>query len=170
TRPGAVEAIAWHFLRAGTRATAGAAARYARAAAERAQPAQAAQWWRETIAALDRSGGAAGVGPSGGDAGAAPSGGDAGAAPSGGDAGAAPSGGGAGVGPSGGARLRLGAPSGGGASAPGPRAPSGGADARARLEAVTGLGRALAVSGDLVLARQVRAEALDAAGAVGDPW
>ena len=53
-RPDDVEAIAHHLLRAGNRATAERAARYTRAAAERAErrfaPHQAAALWRETLA------------------------------------------------------------------------------------------------------------------------
>jgi DNA-binding SARP family transcriptional activator len=100
TRPGDVETIARHFVRAESRSTAGRAAHYARAAAERAEPHAAAHWWREVIAALDRSGEA---------------------------------------------------------------------DARARLDALMGLVRALAVTGNLAQARQLRAEALDRADAIGDP-
>ncbi len=59
-RPDDVEAIAHHLLRAGGRASASRTARYARAAAERAEerfaPHEAARLWRETVAALDRSG------------------------------------------------------------------------------------------------------------------
>ncbi|ONI92711.1 SARP family transcriptional regulator [Saccharothrix sp. ALI-22-I] len=59
-RPDDVEAIAHHLLRAGNRATATRTAHYTRAAAERAErrfaPHQAVSLWRETVAALDRSG------------------------------------------------------------------------------------------------------------------
>jgi DNA-binding SARP family transcriptional activator len=103
TRPEDVEAIAHHFLRAESRATAVRAARYARAGAERAERRfalhQAARLWRETVGALDRSGTA---------------------------------------------------------------------DNQARLEAVMGLVRALAVTGDLRRARQHHAEAITAAEALGD--
>ncbi|MGV9775757.1 BTAD domain-containing putative transcriptional regulator [Streptosporangium sp. NPDC003464] len=103
-RPGDVEAIAHHYLRAGSRATAARTAHYTRAAAERAEhrsaPHEAARLWRETVAALDRSGDG---------------------------------------------------------------------DARARLEAVMGMVRALAVTGDLRRARRHRAEAITAAEALGDP-
>jgi DNA-binding SARP family transcriptional activator len=61
-RPGDVEAITHHFLRAESWATAARTAHYARAAAERAEqrfaPHEAARLWRETVAALDRSGNA----------------------------------------------------------------------------------------------------------------
>ena len=103
-RPDDVEAIAYHFLQAGSRSTAARAARYAGAAAERAElrfaAYQAVRLWRETVAALDRSGST---------------------------------------------------------------------DARARLAAVMGLVRALAVTGDLREARRHRAEAIIAAEALGDP-
>ncbi|WP_158848757.1 BTAD domain-containing putative transcriptional regulator [Saccharothrix deserti] len=60
TRPDDVEAIAHHLLRAENRATAARTAHYTRAAAERAErrfaPHQAVSLWRETVAALDRSG------------------------------------------------------------------------------------------------------------------
>ncbi|MEH1164228.1 BTAD domain-containing putative transcriptional regulator [Micromonospora sp. CPCC 205539] len=46
---------------------------------------------------------------------------------------------------------------------------AGGADRRARLSAVLGLGRALAVTGRLVEARRRRAEAIDDAESLGDP-
>ena len=55
TRPDDVATIAHHFLRAESRTTAGRAARYARTAAERAEPHQAARLWRETLDALDRA-------------------------------------------------------------------------------------------------------------------
>jgi DNA-binding SARP family transcriptional activator len=103
-RPGDVEAIAHHYLRAENRATAARTAHYTRAAAQRAEhrfaPHEAARLWRETVAALDRS--------------------------------------------------------------------SNG-DARARLEAVMGMVRALAVTGDLQQARRHHAEAITAAEALSDP-
>ncbi|KAB2344529.1 AAA family ATPase [Actinomadura rudentiformis] len=102
--PDQVEAIAHHLVRASSRAGAARTARYARAAAERADrrvaPHEAARWWRETIGALE------------------------------------------------------------GVS---------GADSRARLEAVMGLVRALAVTGDLDGARRHRAEAITEAERLGDP-
>jgi DNA-binding SARP family transcriptional activator len=108
-RPGEVEAIASHLLRAGSRAGAARTAHYARAAAERAEqrfaPHEAARLWRETVAALDRR--------DDGD---------------GGDG-----------------------------------------DRRARLGAVMGMVRALAVTGDLGQARRHRAEAVAAAEGLGDP-
>ncbi|SFB43888.1 DNA-binding transcriptional activator of the SARP family [Amycolatopsis marina] len=59
-RPGDVEAIAEHNLRAEGRADATRTAHYTRAAAERAEqrfaPHDAARLWRETVAALDRAG------------------------------------------------------------------------------------------------------------------
>jgi hypothetical protein len=103
-RPGDVEAIAHHYLRAENRATAARTAHYTRAAAQRAEhrfaPHEAARLWWETVAALDRSGNG---------------------------------------------------------------------DARARLEAVMGMVRALAVTGDLQQARRHRAEAITAAEALSDP-
>ncbi|ASO22426.1 DNA-binding SARP family transcriptional activator [Actinoalloteichus hoggarensis] len=58
--PDAVETIAEHLLRAGGRASGARTARYARAAALRAEerlvPHEAARWWRRTITALDRAG------------------------------------------------------------------------------------------------------------------
>ncbi|MCW2913335.1 MAG: putative ATPase, partial [Actinomycetia bacterium] len=103
-RPGDVESIAHHLLRAEGRATAVRTAHYARAAAERAErrfaPHEAARLWRETVAALDRSGNG---------------------------------------------------------------------DARARLAAVMGMVRALAVTGDLRQARRHRAAAITAAEALSDP-
>ncbi|MEC3981296.1 BTAD domain-containing putative transcriptional regulator [Amycolatopsis sp. H20-H5] len=103
-RPGDVETIAHHYLRAESQATAARAAHYAQAAAERAErrfaPHEAARRWRETIAALDRAGNG---------------------------------------------------------------------DARARLTAVTGLIRALAVSGNLAQARHHRAEAVTVAESLHDP-
>ncbi|WP_199431605.1 BTAD domain-containing putative transcriptional regulator [Qaidamihabitans albus] len=102
-RPGDVETVAHHLLRAGDRATAARTAHYARAAAERAErrsaPHEAARLWRETIAALDRSG----------------------------------------------------------------------TDAEGRLDALMGMVRALAVTGELGRARRHRAEAVTAAEALGDP-
>jgi DNA-binding SARP family transcriptional activator len=100
-RPADVETIAHHYLRADSRATAVRAARYAAAAAERAEqrgtPHAAADWWR---AAVDRTGHD---------------------------------------------------------------------DMRARLRAVMGLVRALAITGDLIQARRHHAAAIDAAEALGDP-
>ncbi|WP_433272101.1 BTAD domain-containing putative transcriptional regulator [Actinosynnema sp. CS-041913] len=59
-RPDDVDALAHHFLRAESRATAARAAYYARAAAERAEqrfaPHEAARLWRDAITAHDRSG------------------------------------------------------------------------------------------------------------------
>ncbi|RKT88624.1 Transcriptional regulatory protein, C terminal [Saccharopolyspora antimicrobica] len=59
-RPDDVEAIAHHFLLAGTTATAGRAAHYAALAAQRAErrfaPHEAARLWEAAIAAHDRSG------------------------------------------------------------------------------------------------------------------
>ncbi|WP_121011530.1 BTAD domain-containing putative transcriptional regulator [Saccharothrix australiensis] len=59
-RPDDVDALAHHFLRAESRATAAKAAHYARAAAERAEqrfaPHEAARLWRDAVAAHDRSG------------------------------------------------------------------------------------------------------------------
>ncbi|WP_043619321.1 BTAD domain-containing putative transcriptional regulator [Nonomuraea candida] len=76
-RPGDVETIAHHCVRAGGRADAARTARYARAAAERAErrsaPHEAARLWRATLDALDRAtpagspdGGAKSVLPGGG--------------------------------------------------------------------------------------------------------
>ena len=107
-RPDDVEAIAHHVLLAGSRVTAARTARWARAAAERAErrfaPHEAARLWRETVTALDRTGDGAGQN-----------------------------------------------------------------DGRERLEAVMGLVRALAVTGDLRQARSHRAAAITAAEALGDP-
>ena len=59
-RPGDVEAIAEHFVRAEGRAAGTRTAHYTRMSAERAEqrsaPHQAARLWRETVAALDRAG------------------------------------------------------------------------------------------------------------------
>ncbi|PZG15966.1 AfsR/SARP family transcriptional regulator [Nonomuraea aridisoli] len=103
-RPGDVETVAHHCLRAEGAADPRRTARSARAAAERAErrsaPHDAARLWRETVAALDRLPGA---------------------------------------------------------------------DPLARLEAVMGLVRALAVTGRLPEARRHRAEAARAAEALGDP-
>ncbi|MFE4061765.1 ATP-binding protein, partial [Streptomyces sp. NPDC059096] len=103
-RPDDIAALAHHFGRAGSRATAARAARYARAAALRAErgfaPHEAVRLWRQAVAAHDR-----------------------------GD----------------------------------------GADVRGRLEAVMGMVRALAVTGDLQAARTHRARAVAAAGELGDP-
>jgi DNA-binding SARP family transcriptional activator len=97
-RPGDVETIAHHFLRADSRGTTARAAHYAAATAELAErrgaPHAAARWWR---AAMENS-----TGP-------------------------------------------------------------------ARLRAVMGLVRALAITGDLAQARRHRAAAVDAAVALGDP-
>ncbi|APU17251.1 BTAD domain-containing putative transcriptional regulator [Actinoalloteichus fjordicus] len=61
TRPGAVETIAYHLLRAGGRVPAARTARYTRASALRAEqrlvPHEAARWWQETVTALDRADG-----------------------------------------------------------------------------------------------------------------
>ncbi|MEU5878853.1 BTAD domain-containing putative transcriptional regulator [Spirillospora sp. NPDC047279] len=55
--PGRIEPIAHHLVQAGSRATAARAARYARAAAERAErrvaPHEAARWWRAAADAED---------------------------------------------------------------------------------------------------------------------
>ncbi|TDD50870.1 SARP family transcriptional regulator [Nonomuraea terrae] len=103
-RPGDVETVAHHCLRAEGTADPCRTARSARAAAERAErrsaPHDAARLWRETVAALDRM----------------------------------------------------------------PEA-----DPLARLEAVMGLARALAVTGRLPESRRHRAEAARAAEALGDP-
>lgn len=104
TRPDDVDAIAHHFLRAESRATAARAAHYTRLAAQRAErrfaPHEAARRWRETLTSLERLGNG---------------------------------------------------------------------DARARLEAVTGMVKALAVAGDLRQARHHRAEAVKLAENLGDP-
>ncbi|MFC5828130.1 BTAD domain-containing putative transcriptional regulator [Nonomuraea insulae] len=115
-RPGDVETIAHHYVRAEGRADATRTAHYTRAAAERAErrsaPHEAARLWRETIAALDRA--------------------KATASPH--AAGSPPA-----------------------------------TDASARVEAVMGLVRALAVTGGLRESRECRAEAVGAAEALGDP-
>ncbi|MEV0676429.1 BTAD domain-containing putative transcriptional regulator [Actinosynnema sp. NPDC050436] len=58
-RPDDVETTAHHYVRAGSRATAPEAARFARAAARRAErrfaPHEAVRWWREAVAAHDRA-------------------------------------------------------------------------------------------------------------------
>lgn len=119
-RPGDVEAIAHHLLLAGSRASAARTAHYTRIAAERAEqrfaPHEAARLWRETVAALDRSG-------------------------------------------DGHAR----------ASGNSTARTSGDGHARARLRAVMGMVRGLAVTGALQEARRHRAEAITAAEALGDP-
>ncbi|GAA3342495.1 hypothetical protein GCM10020358_37650 [Amorphoplanes nipponensis] len=103
-RPGDVAALAHHFARAATPATAARAARYSAAAADRAErgsrPHEAARLWRQAIDAYDR-----------------------------------------------------GTP----------------AEARGRLAAVMGLGRALAVTGHLDAARRLRAEAVAAVRHLDDP-
>ncbi|MFG2000688.1 BTAD domain-containing putative transcriptional regulator [Spirillospora sp. NPDC048911] len=100
SRPDQVETIAHHLVRASSRATAARTARYARAAAERADervaPHEAARWWREAVAATA-------------------------------------------------------------------------GDSRAHLEAVMGLVRALAVTGDLDGARRLRAEAITEAERLAEP-
>ncbi|MFE3826553.1 BTAD domain-containing putative transcriptional regulator [Streptomyces sp. NPDC059092] len=102
--PDDVASLAHHFGHAGSRATADKAARYARAAAVRAErafaPHEALRLWRQAVAAHDRGAGD---------------------------------------------------------------------DVRGRLEAVMGMVRALAVTGDLEAARAHRAEAVATAGALGDP-
>ncbi|MBW4716816.1 BTAD domain-containing putative transcriptional regulator [Saccharothrix obliqua] len=150
TRPTEVEVIAHHHVRAESRATAGKAAYYARMAAERAErrfaPHEALRWWRAAVAAHDRAGGEARAeletaqDSPGGDARAGVRGS-----------------------PGGDARAGLAGPE--SVSGPG----SSGGDVRARLAAVTGLVRALAVTGDLAGARRYRAEALRAAERLGDP-
>lgn len=108
-RPGDVEAIAHHCLRSEGRAGDLRTARYARAAAERAErrfaPHEAARLWRAALEALGRAAERGEQGPS----------------------------------------------------------------QEERLAAVMGLGRALAVIGRLGESRRLRAEAVDAAEALGDP-
>jgi hypothetical protein len=102
--PQDVTALAHHFTRAASRATAARAAHYAGAAAEQAEgrfsPHEAARLWRQALAAHDRAGGS---------------------------------------------------------------------DVRGRLEAIMGLGRALAVTGHLDEARRHRAEAITTAEKLDDP-
>ncbi|MEV4759562.1 BTAD domain-containing putative transcriptional regulator [Micromonospora sp. NPDC049559] len=118
-RPGDVEALAHHFLLAPGRPAAAKAARYAAAAADRAQrrfaPHEAARLWRAALAAHDR------------------------------------------------AVPERTAPDG---TAPDPTAE---AAERTRLELVTGLVRALAVTGNLEQARRHRAEAITTAERLADP-
>jgi DNA-binding SARP family transcriptional activator len=103
TADGDTEALAHHFAAAGTRATAGRAARYSAVAAGRAErrsnPHEAARLWRQALEAHERAGTAE----------------------------------------------------------------------RDRLDAVLGLGRALAVTGRLGEARRLRAAAVDAAERLGEP-
>ncbi|PRX61918.1 transcriptional regulator [Nonomuraea fuscirosea] len=131
-RPGDVEAIAHHCLRARGRAGAARTARYARAAAERAErrsaPHEAARLWRETLAALDQ------VSAERRDAAQS-------------------------------CEDMLPAQNGSG----GDVRNSDGGGVRERLVAVMGLGRALAVCGELPESRRFRAEAVGAAEAIGDP-
>ncbi|MEV0614360.1 BTAD domain-containing putative transcriptional regulator [Nonomuraea sp. NPDC050404] len=128
-RPGDVETIAHHCVRAQGRADAARTAHYARAAAERAEgrsaPHEAARLWRATLAALDRTTTARGedIGGTGRE--------------------------GAGGG-QGGRVVRT-------------------SGASARLEAVMGLVRALAVSGRLEESRRYRGEAVEVAETLGDP-
>ncbi|MEU8399390.1 BTAD domain-containing putative transcriptional regulator [Nonomuraea sp. NPDC048892] len=142
-RPGDVETIVHHCLRAQGRAGAARTARYARAAAERAErrsaPHEAARLWRETLAALEQVPLVRGV--RGGDAQAVPGG-------RGGDA-----------------RMVQGGRGGDAWTDDG----VGGGGVSERLVAVMGLGRALAVSGELQESRRYRAEAVGAAEAIGDP-
>ncbi|MEV5501569.1 BTAD domain-containing putative transcriptional regulator [Nonomuraea fuscirosea] len=161
-RPGDVETIAHHCLRAQGRAGAARTARYARAAAERAErrsaPHEAARLWRETLAALDQISAerrdAAQIGE---DMLSVQNGGGGDVRTAGGtDAGGIRFGGGGDVGMTGGV-------DGGGVRN------SGGGGVRERLVAVMGLGRALAVCGELPESRRFRAEAVGAAEAIGDP-
>ncbi|MEV5894237.1 BTAD domain-containing putative transcriptional regulator [Nonomuraea fuscirosea] len=130
-RPGDVETIAHHCLRAQGRAGAARTARYTRAAAERAErrsaPHEAARLWRETLAAREQVSRERQDARIGEDMLPVRDGGD------------------------------------------GDVRTSGGEDVGERLVAVMGLGRALAVCGELPESRRFRAEAVDAAEAIGDP-
>ncbi|MEV0999315.1 BTAD domain-containing putative transcriptional regulator [Nonomuraea sp. NPDC050202] len=140
-RPGDVETIAYHCVRAEGRAGTTRTARYTRAAAQRAEarsaPHEAARLWRATLTALDHTTGtdrsrnlrSPGLG-SGSSSGP-------GIGPRSGSIGHGAFGHGGGVG--------------------------------GRLEAVMGLVRALAVIGELHESRRYRAEAVDAAETLGDP-
>ncbi|MEV4173586.1 BTAD domain-containing putative transcriptional regulator [Nonomuraea sp. NPDC049709] len=163
-RPGDVETIAHHCLRAEGRAGAARTAHYTRAAAERAErrfaPHEAARLWRETLTALDRA-----------DDGRLPGGGVDGSPGRAVDD-----------------RLEGGGVDGSARWAVDGRLADGGVDGSSRrsgggveggsgwagggpgrLEAVMGLVRALAVTGELDESRRYRAEAVGAAEALGDP-
>ncbi|MEV0389736.1 BTAD domain-containing putative transcriptional regulator [Nonomuraea sp. NPDC050643] len=188
-RPGDVEAIAHHCLRAEGRAGAARTAHYARAAAERAErrfaPHEAARLWRATVTALDSMGvseerdrtppppnGAPGVAPEPNatqDKGPDPRP----ETPLSDAPGSRPE-----KGPD--SPNRVEAVSGEGADSPAWRATvpgegldssdrSAGSGSRAWLEAVMGMVRALAVVGELGEARRHRARAVDVAEAIGDP-
>ncbi|MGW3345726.1 BTAD domain-containing putative transcriptional regulator [Nonomuraea rubra] len=146
-RPGDVETIAYHCMRAEGRAGATRTAHYTRAAARRAEarsaPHEAARLWRATLTALDHA-----PGPPSSDGHASPG-------PSATTSGSTTPGS-ADPGPL-------------GHDALGHRPVGGGGAAGRRLEAVMGLVRALAVIGELHESRRYRAEAVDAAEALGDP-
>ncbi|WP_207757764.1 ATP-binding protein, partial [Nonomuraea cypriaca] len=198
TRPGDVEAIAHHLLRAENRAEPRRTAHYTRAAAERAEhrfaPHEAARLWRETVAALDRAsddnGHRQGYGIGDGQGDGRRQGGGHGDDHHQGDGkgdghrqgygngdgqgdGRRQSDGhgddhhqGGGQGDGNGRRQGGGQ---GDSSGDGHRSGDGDGHGRVRLEAVMGMVRALAVTGELRQARRHRAEATAAAEALGDP-
>ncbi|GAA2850364.1 hypothetical protein GCM10020220_044670 [Nonomuraea rubra] len=151
-RPGDVETIAYHCMRAEGRAGATRTAHYTRAAARRAEarsaPHEAARLWRATLTALDHT-----PGPPSSDGHASP--GPITTTPGPGD-----------PGPLGHDLMGRDAM---GCDALGHGPVGGGGGADRRLEAVMGLVRALAVIGELHESRRYRAEAVDAAEALGDP-
>ncbi|MET8865236.1 BTAD domain-containing putative transcriptional regulator [Nonomuraea sp. NPDC004580] len=172
TRPGDVETIAHHCVRSEGRAGDLRTARYARAAAERAErrsaPHEAARLWHATLTALDRAitksptpSRATPAGPGRDAAGRTPSdravldvaGGSGLARPSGWEE-----------------EASSGGPVSGGGTVVAPH-PDGaeGTLLEERLAAVMGLGRASAVTGRLQESRRLRAEAVDVAEALGDP-
>ncbi|MFB4268154.1 BTAD domain-containing putative transcriptional regulator [Nonomuraea sp. GTA35] len=165
-RPGDVETVAYHCVRAEGRAGATRTARYTRAAAQRAEarsaPHEAARLWRATLTALDhmsgpdRSRGLRSPDP-GSDLCPGPG--------SGLDPGSDPDPG-SGLGP--GTDFGTGSSSGTGTGV-GSGSIGHGGGVGGRLEAVMGLVRALAVIGELHESRRYRAEAVDAAEALGDP-
>ncbi|MFC6541488.1 BTAD domain-containing putative transcriptional regulator [Nonomuraea salmonea] len=187
TRPGDVDTIAHHCVRSEGRAGDLRTARYARAAAERAErrsaPHEAARLWHAALTALDRAitktptpsrttpavpgRDAAGGMPS------APAGPDRDAAGRmSSDRAARDEAGGSGLArPSGWEETASSdGPASGGGTVVAPH-PDGaeGTLLEERLVAVMGLGRALAVTGRLQESRRLRAEAVDAAEALGDP-
>ncbi|MEV4564538.1 BTAD domain-containing putative transcriptional regulator [Nonomuraea sp. NPDC049419] len=187
TRPGEVETIAHHCVRSEGRAGDLRTARYARAAAERAEhrsaPHEAARLWHATLTALDRAirktptpsrttpaapdRVAADRTPS------APAGPDrAAAGHTSSDRAARDEAGGSGLArPSGWEEAASsGSPVSGGGTVVAPH-PEGaeGTLLEERLVAVMGLGRALAVTGRLQESRRLRAEAVDVAEVLGDP-
>ncbi|GAA2213670.1 hypothetical protein GCM10009850_091330 [Nonomuraea monospora] len=189
-RPGDVETIAHHCVRAEGRAGAARTAHYTRAAALRAEarsaPHEAARLWRAALTALDQLPGPKAAPSRRAPGSSGPGSGSSGPAsdwsgPGPGSSGHASGSFGPGPGLSGPASGSFGSGPGwsdpgpgSSGSGPGPFGPGAGSSgpgggAAARLEAVMGLVRALAVIGELHESRRYRAEAVDAAEALGDP-